>query len=80
MTQRIDHERRTILNFEGKHVSSYQMYHFIESQVRVTPEWLQSKTESIDFLTIMKGWWSERNFRSKPTPVGWKTSKFQKRI
>ena len=62
ITQRIDHERRTIVNFEGKHVASYQalvldqMYHFKEAQVRVTPEWLQRKSESIKFLTIMKGW------------------------
>ena len=34
MTKRIDHEIRTILNFEGKYISSYQapmlnkMYHF----------------------------------------------------
>ena len=46
MTRIIDHESRTILNFEGKHVASYQdpilnqMYHFKESQVRVTREWL----------------------------------------
>ena len=74
ITQRIDHKRRTILNFEGKHVASYQdpvlnkRYHFKEAQVRVTPEWLQSKIESMYFLTIMKGWWLEGNFRSKPTP------------
>ena len=60
MTRRIDHERRTSLNFDGKHVASYQarmlsqMYHFKESQVNVTLEWLQRKSESIDFLTIMK--------------------------
>ena len=81
MTQRIDHEIRTILNFNGKHVASYQalvlnqIYRFKEYQVRVTPEWLQSKFESINFLTIMKGWWSKGNFRSNPTPDGWKTSK-----
>ena len=46
MTRRIDHENGTILNFEGKHVASYQapmlnqMYHFKEAQVRVTLEWL----------------------------------------
>ena len=63
MNRRIDHESRTILNFEGKHVASYQapmlnqMYYFKESQVKVTPKWLQRKFESIDFLTIMKGWW-----------------------
>ena len=43
MTQRIDHESRTILNFEGKHVDNYQdavlnqMYHLKEALVRVTP-------------------------------------------
>ena len=63
MTRRIDHESKSILNFEGKYVASYQahvlnqMYHFKEAQVRVTLEWLQSKSESIDFLTIIKGWW-----------------------
>ena len=52
ITQRIVHESITILNFEGKHVASYQAYvlnqlhHLKESQVRVTPEWLQSKSES----------------------------------
>ena len=62
MTWRIDHEIKTIINFKGKHVATYQalvldqMYHFKESQVKVTLEWLQSKTESIHFLTIMKGW------------------------
>ena len=65
MNQRIDHERRIILNFEDKDVASTQalmlnqLYHFKESQVRVTLEWLQSKTKSINFLSIMKGWWSE---------------------
>ena len=82
MTRRINHERKTILIFEGKHVASYQdpihnhMYHFKEDQIKVTPKWLQSKYESIDFLTIMKGWWLEGNFRLKPTPATWKTSKF----
>ena len=61
MSQRIDQERRTILNFKGKHVAtSYQdlvlnqMYHFKETQVRVTPKWLQRKYESIDLLTIIR--------------------------
>ena len=60
MTRRIDHENKTILNFEGKHVASYQvhvlnqMYHFKEDQARVTLEWLQSKFESIGFLAIRK--------------------------
>ena len=65
MTQRINHESRKILNFEDKHVASYEalilnlLYHFKEARVKVTPEWLKNKTESIDFLSIMKGWWSE---------------------
>ena len=65
MTQRIDNESRTILNFEDKHVASYQapvlnqLYHFKEAQVKVTPEWLRNKIEFVDFLSIMKGWWSE---------------------
>ena len=28
----------------------------------------------------MKGWWSEGQFRAKPSPVEWKTSKFRKSI
>ena len=82
MTRRIDHERRTILNFGRKNVSSYQgpvldqMYHFKEPQVRVTQEWLQRKIESINFLTIMKGWWLEWKCILKPTPARWRTSKF----
>ena len=60
MTQRIDHESRTILHLEDKHVSSQkahllnQLYHFKESEVKVIPQWLQSKTKSVDFLSIMK--------------------------
>ena len=62
LTRRIDHESRTILNFEDKIASNYQasvlnwLYHFKEAQVKVTPEWLKNKTESVDFLSIMKGW------------------------
>ena len=43
MTWRIDHESRTILNFEDKHVAIYQapvqnqLYHFGEAHVKVTP-------------------------------------------
>ena len=86
MTWRIDHESITILNFEGRHVSSYQapilnpLYHFKGAQVKVTPEWLESKVESIDFLSALKGWWSEGNFRSNPTPIGWIILKFRKSI
>ena len=51
MTQKIDHESRTILNLEEKHghVAIYQapilnqLYHFKEAQVKVTPELLQRK-------------------------------------
>ena len=84
MTQRVDHENRTILNFEDKHVAKYQvhvlnqLYHFKEAQVKVTPEWLHNKDESVDFLSIMKGWWSEGNFRSKPTLTGLRTLKLRK--
>ena len=44
MTQRIDNESRTILNFEDKHVASCQapvlnqLYHFKEDQVKITPK------------------------------------------
>ena len=75
MTRRIDHESRTILNFKDKHVASYQahvlnkLYHFKEAQVKVAREWLQSKTKSVDFLSFMKGWWSEGKFRSNPSPT-----------
>ena len=43
MTRKIGNKSRTILNFEAKHVASYQdpvmnqLYHFKESQVKVTP-------------------------------------------
>ena len=83
MTWRIDHESRTILNFKEKHVVSYrspvlnQLYHFREVQVKLTLEWLQSKAQSIDFLSIMKGWWSKGNFRSNPSPSEWQASKFR---
>jgi hypothetical protein len=86
MTQRIYHESRTNLNFKDKHVANYQalvlnhLHHFKESQVKVTLEWLKEKTESVDFLSIMKGWWFEGQFREKPSPVEWKTSKFRKSI
>ena len=28
----------------------------------------------------MKGWWSEGKFRSKPSPIEWRTSKFRKSV
>ena len=82
LTRKVGHERRNLLDFEGHHVESYKdlvlnkIYHFKEPQIKVTQEWLQNTYDSIDFLNFMKGWWSEGNFRSKPTPTGWKISKF----
>ena len=58
--RRIDHESRTILNLQDKHVAKYQahvlnlLYHFKEAQVKVTPKWLKNKTEFVNFLSIMK--------------------------
>ena len=81
MTRRVDHENRIILNFEVKNVASYQapildqFYHFKEAQVKVSPEWLKEKNEYVDFLSIMKGQWSEGQFRANSSPVEWKTSK-----
>ena len=46
----------------------------------MTLEWLKDKTESIDFLSIMKGWWSEGQLKENPSPVEWRTSKFRKSI
>ena len=86
LTRKVNHQRRTILNFGGNHVVGYQpsmlhqMYHFKEPRIKVTQEWLQNKVEVIDYLTQMKGWWVEVNFRCKPSHIGWPTSKFQKCI
>ena len=57
-----------------------QLYHFKEVHVKVTPEWLKENNESTDFLSIMKGWWSEGQFRAKLSSVEWKTSKFRTNI
>ena len=46
----------------------------------MTPEWLRQKNESVDFLTIMKGWWYEGKFRAKFASAEWKTSKFRKSV
>ena len=86
ITRKVDHENREILNLEDKSVASYkasifnQIYHFKEDHIKVTPGWLKQKNESIDFLTIMKGWWSEVQFRAKSASVKWNTSKFRKSI
>ena len=55
-----------------------KIYHLKEATIKVSPEWLKQKVEYVDMLTILKGWWSEGNFRSKPANVEWKTSKFRK--
>ena len=57
-----------------------QIYHLKEATIKISPDWLKQKSESTDMLTILKGWWSEGNFRSKPTNVEWKTSKFRKTV
>jgi hypothetical protein len=48
--------------------------------VKVTLEWLKERNDSADFLSIMKGWWSSGQFRSKTSSVEWKTSKSRKSI
>ena len=77
ITQKVDHENREILNFEDKSAASYkasvlnQIYHFKEAHVKVTLEWLKQNNDSNNFLTIMKGWWSEGQFRANSTSVEW---------
>jgi len=79
ITRKIDHENRSIINYEDKSVSHYkdivfnQLYHLKEAQIKVTHEWLRQKNEAIDFLTIMKGWRSEGQFRAKSASAEWKT-------
>lgn len=86
ITRKIDHQHRSILNVEGKVVANYkpsminQIYHLKEATVKVSPDWFKQKSESTDMLTILKGWWSEGNFKSKPANVEWKTSKFRKTV
>ena len=61
----MDDGNREILKFEDKSVASYktyilyQIYHFKEAHIKVTPEWMKQNNDSTNFLTIMKGWWSE---------------------
>ena len=75
ITGRVDHEIRTILNFGDNNMAIYQsqvlnqLYHFKEAHVKVTPEWLKQKNDYADFLSIMKVWWSEGQFRAKPSSV-----------
>ena len=71
ITRKVDHENRAILNYEDKSVASYkasvlnQIYHFREAHIKVTLEWMKQMNESANFLTIMKGWWSEGKFKAK---------------
>lgn len=86
ITRKVDHQHRSILNFEENIVASYkafminQMYHLKEASIKISPKWLKQKSESADLLTILKGWWSVGQFTSKPTTVEWKTSKFRKTV
>ena len=86
ITRKIDHQHRSILNFEGTIVAHYkpsminQMYHLKEANIKVSFEWLRQKSESVDLLTIFKGWWSKGQLRSKPANTEWNTSKFRKTI
>jgi hypothetical protein len=74
------------LNVKGKDVANYkpsminQIYHLKEEIVKVSPEWLRQEGESVDMLTILKGWWSEGNFRHKPANTEWKISKLRKTV
>ena len=60
ITKNIDHKHRSILNVEGKVVANYkpsminQIYHLKEATIKVSPEWLKQKGESVDMLTILK--------------------------
>ena len=54
------------------------MYHLKEASIKISPEWLKQKNESADFMTILKGWWPEGQFRTKTATVEWKNSKFRK--
>ena len=86
ITWQLDHENRAILNSENKSVARYkasyfnQIYHLKEAHIKVTPEWLRQKNDYANFLTLMKGWWSEGKFRAKSTSIEWNTSKFRKSV
>ena len=57
-----------------------QIYHLKEATVKISPDSLKQKCESANMLTILKGWLSEGNFRSKPANVEWKTSNFRNTV
>ena len=81
-SRNIDHQHRSILNFEGTVVAHYnpsminQMYHLKQANIKVSLKWLMQKSESIDLLTILKGWWLKGQFKRKPANTESKTSKF----
>lgn len=60
LTKRVNHQSRTLLDFEGNHVARYKpsmlhhMYHFKEPQIKVTREWIQRKVEVVYYLAHMK--------------------------
>ena len=56
------------------------MYHLKEASIKVSPKLLKQKNESANFMTILKGWWSEGQFRTKPATTEWKTSMFGKSV
>ena len=86
ISRKVDHQHWLILNFEGKVVASdkasmiNQMYHFKEARMKISLEWLRQKSEFVDLLTILKGCWSEGNFRTKHATAKWKNSKFRKTV
>ena len=86
ITGKIDHENRSILKSEKESVGSYkasffnQIYDLKEAHIKVSLEWLRKKNESADFLTIMKVWWYEGQFRAKFAYAEWKTSQFRKSV
>ena len=57
-----------------------QMYHLKEAYIQLSPTWLEQKSESAYFLTILKGWWSQGHFRTKFAAMEWKTSKLRKSV
>jgi hypothetical protein len=65
ITRKVDHQHRSILNFEGKVVANYkafminQMYYLKDASIKMSTEWLKQKNESVDLLTMLKGWWFE---------------------
>ena len=75
-----------MINYEDNSVANYkasvfnQMYHLKKAHIKVAPEWLRQKSEFVDLLTIMKGWWFEGQFRAKSTSTEWKTFKFRKSV